>query len=195
MLRSIRKKIKLNFNQLIIFQLRAKKEAFSLIEIVIILFVISLGLIGILSLIIQNIQSQDYNKNNLIATQLSQEGIELIRRVRDSNFKQGFDFNFGLAENQDEVFNYCFDYNDSAPTPTSLACSLRFDGDGFYVHDSVGISSGFSRLIKVELVDDEDSLAVGVALKVISEVSWASRGGISSYTTETLLYDWYQDAN
>ncbi|NCT54360.1 hypothetical protein GW758_00170 [Candidatus Falkowbacteria bacterium] len=170
-------------------EFKKNKEAFSLIEIVIILFIISMGLIGILSLIVQNIQSQDYNKNNLIATQLSQEGIELVRRIRDNNFKQGNNFNTGLAENQSEVFSYCFDYNDSAPVVSAEACLLRFDGDGFYVHGSLGISSGFSRLIKVELIDED--LAVGVALKVISEVYWNSRLGISSYATETLLYDWY----
>ena len=171
-------------------EFKQKKPAFSLIEIIIVLFIISMGLIGILSLIVQNIQSQDYNKNNLIATQLSQEGIELIRRIRDNNFKQDFDFNFGLAGASGEIVSYCFDYNDSAPTISSEACLLRLDGDGFYVHETVGISSGFSRLIKVELIDDEESLAVGVALKVISEVYWQRRGGTSSYTTETWLYDW-----
>lgn len=168
---------------------KKNKEAFSLIEIVIVLFVISMGLIGILSLIVQNIQSQDYNKNNLIATQLSQEGIELIRRVRDNNFKQGNAFNFGLAEVPGEVFSYCLDYNDAELTISSEACLLRLDGDDFYVHETVGVSSGFSRLIKVELASE--GVAENVLLKVISEVSWQSRRGTSSYTTETWLYDWY----
>lgn len=182
-------KIKLNFHNIPSFKFKQKKLGFSLIEIVIVLFVISTGLIGILSLIVQNIQSQDYNKNNLIATQLSQEGIELIRRLRDNNFKQGSAFNSGLAETQLEVFSYCLDYNDIAPLNSTTACLLRFDGEGFYVHEALGISSGFSRLIKVELIDED--LAVGVALKVISEVYWNSRFGTSSYTTETLLYNWY----
>lgn len=182
-------KTKLNFHKIFNFKFQKNKKAFSLIEIVIILFVISMGLIGILSLIVQNIQSQDYNKNNLIATQLSQEGIELVRRVRDNNFKQSLAFNYGLAETQPEIFSYCFDYNDTAPVTTTEACSLRLDSNNFYVHGTTGVPSGFSRLIKVQLVDEGS--VVGAALKVISEVYWNSRGGISSYTTETWLYNWY----
>ena len=170
-------------------EFKKNKKAFSLIEIVIVLFIISMGLIGILSLIVQNIQSQDYNKNNLIATQLSQEGIELVRRLRDNNFRQGRDFNFGLASVSGEIFSYCFDYNDVALTISSEACLLRIDGDNFYVHETTGVSSGFSRLIKIELTNED--IAEDVVLKVISEVSWNSRGGTSSYTTEAWLYDWY----
>ncbi len=170
-------------------EFKKNKKAFSLIEIVIVLFVISMGLIGILSLIVQNIQSQDYNKNNLIATQLSQEGVELVRRLRDNNFKQGNDFNFGLANASGEVFNYCLDYNDIELTLSSEACLLRLDDNNFYAHETTGPSSGFYRLIKIELADEE--LAEKVVLKVISEVFWQSRGGTSSYATETWLYDWY----
>ncbi len=170
-------------------EFKKNKKAFSLIEIVIVLFIISMGLIGILSLIVQNIQSQDYNKNNLIATQLSQEGIELVRRVRDNNFKQGKAFNSDLASVSGQVFGYCFDYNDIALTISSEACLLRLDGDNFYVHETTGVSSGFSRLIKIELANE--GVAENVLLKVFSEVSWKSRGGTSSYTTEAWLYNWY----
>ena len=166
-------------------EFKQKKPAFSLIEIIIVLFIISMGLIGILSLIVQNIQSQDYNRSNLIATQLSQEGIELIRRVRDTNFKQSNDFNYGLAEVSGVVNNYCFDYDDEGPQESGSACLLRIDEDGFYAHELIGLSSGFSRLIKVELVEE------GTALKVISEVFWTGRAGNSAYIVEALLYDWY----
>lgn len=170
--------------ELIKNNLREAKPAFSLVEILIVLFIISLGLVGILSLIVQSIKSQDYNKNNLVAYQLSQEGVELVRRNRDSNWLSGYDFNFNLAEATGQVYNYCFDYNDTIPTASSEACVLRLDANGFYVHELIGLSSGFSRLISVELLEG------GVTLKVNSIVSWQGREGKSEYNTEALLYDW-----
>ncbi len=160
------------------------KSAFSLIEIIVVLFIISIGLIGILSLIVQNIQAQDYNKNNLIATQLSQEGVELIRVIRDSNWLKGNDFHFGLAETAGIIYSYCFAHNDESLLPSEDPCMLNLNEDGFYVHESTAVSSGFSRLITAELIEE------GSAIRVISTVSWSSRVGQSSYSTEALLYNW-----
>lgn len=167
------------------------KKAFSLVEIIIVLFIISLGLVGILSLIVQNVQSQNYNKNNLIGYQLSQEGIELVRRERDSNWLKvpyiGFAYNM-VPENS-VVYSYCLDFN-TGPSESSLSnepCVLNLNSDyGFYIHDSSWPASNFSRLIKIELIEN------GAAMRVISEVYWQnSNGGMGSYKTEAILYDWY----
>lgn len=165
-----------------------KKPAFSIIEIIVVLFIISIGLIGILSLIVQNIESQSYNQKNLVAYQLSQEGVEIIRRQRDTNWNLGQDFNENLAPSSGTVYQYYMDYNDSLPIQVfdSLPRELKIDADGFYVHDPVSLSattSGFSRLISVELLDPD-------RLRVLSGVYWNDSGRNYSYTAETLLYDW-----
>ena len=175
------KKLKLNQIQ----------EAFSLVEIIIVLFIISLGLVGILSLIVQNVQSQNYNKNNLIGYQLSQEGIELIRRERDSNWLatpyNGFAYN--IVPESNVVYSYCLDFTNTTPNnyeTSDVACPLNFNSiEGLYVHDNSWPASGFSRLIKVEMIEN------GSALRVISEVYWQNPNGAGSYITEALLYDWY----
>lgn len=176
---------KLNFlNKLGVLFSKKIRQAFSLVEIMIVLFIISLGLVGILSLIVQNIQSSDYNKNNLIAYQLSQEGVEIVRRLRDSNWKRGFDFNYGLAVVGSKNI-FCLDYNDQQVFLSSVPCSLGLNDDGFYDHDIRSPKSGFSRLITVELINESS------AMRVISEVFWINRvGGKSSYATEALLYNW-----
>lgn len=170
-------------------KIQHKKAAFSIIEIIIVLFIISIGLIGILSLIVQNIQSQNYNQGNLVAYQLSQEGIEMIRRLRDSNWKNGQDFNADLAVAPGTVYQYYMDYNDALPTQVfdSLPRELKIDANGFYVHDALAPStagSGFSRLIKVELLDAS-------RMRVESAVYWNNSGRAYSYIVEALLYDWY----
>ena len=169
---------------------RTQKKGFSLVEIITILFIVSLGLVGILSLIVQNIQSQSYNRDNLIAYQLAQEGIELIRKVRDSNWKAGLPFNTNLAPDTDIVYQYYMDYRDSAPhdasgNPDTLSI-LKKDVYGYYFHDlaSPATSSGFSRLITVEQGLDDSFL------RIFSQVSWGDRTRGYYYDLETVLYDW-----
>lgn len=167
-----------------------QKRGFTLLEIMVVLFVISLGMVGVLSLIIQNIQAQSYNKNNLIAYQLAQEGVELIRKVRDSNWKQSLPYNTNLADGQ-----YYMDYLDNVPTlcnpndhEQAEKLVLKQDENGFYFNESltstgVTTSSGFSRLITIRNIDAK-------SLQVTVKVSWKEKGRDSSYILDTYLYDW-----
>lgn len=157
------------------------KKAFSLVEVITILFIVSVGLLGLMSLIIQNIQSQTYNKNNLIAYQLAQEGIELVRRVRDTNWLSASPYNENLFGG-----SYYMSYTDELPIPYTgdpEDLRLKIDDQGFYVHDKDGLDSGFSRLINIESMD-----AANFSLMV--RVSWLERGRESNYDLQTVLYDW-----
>lgn len=157
------------------------RRGFSLVEIIIILFIIAIGLLGVLSLIIQNIQSQSYNKNNLIAYQLAQEGVELIRMVRDSNWRQSRPYDTGLANG-----TFIMDYLDSLPylsSGVSGEAILRQGANGFYYHGGSATSSGFSRYITINHENAN-------TLKVVVNVSWQERGRNSYYDLQTLLYNW-----
>jgi len=162
--------------------------AFSLVEIVVVLFVISLGLVGILSLIIQNIQSQSYNKNNLTAYQLAQEGVEMIRQVRDSNWKAGAAFTLGLATTTGVTYQNYMDYRDALPHDASANPSvlsvLKQDSEGLYIHGGLGTTSPFSRLINTKKLDTH-------SLQVDAIISWQDHNRNYSYDLETILYDWY----
>ncbi len=57
-----------------------------LMEVLVSLFILSLGLTGGATLIIMSITSNQINKNRVIATNLAQEGIEGIRNIRDTNW-------------------------------------------------------------------------------------------------------------
>jgi Tfp pilus assembly protein PilV len=169
---------------------RRSRRAFSLVEIIVILFIISLGLMAILSLIIQNIQSQSYNRNNLTAYQLAQEGIEMIRKVRDSNWKVSAAFTLGLATTTGTTYQNYMDYRDTWPHDASanptLLTILKQDSAGLYFHDSVSpaTTSPFSRLIRTKKLDNN-------SLQVNSVVSWQDHNRNYSYDLETILYNWY----
>lgn len=63
-------------------------SAFSIIEIMVWIFIFSLWIASVFAIISSTIQITDYNKNYIIATNLASEQIELIRNIRDSNYKK-----------------------------------------------------------------------------------------------------------
>ncbi|MFH1643260.1 MAG: prepilin-type N-terminal cleavage/methylation domain-containing protein [Patescibacteria group bacterium] len=73
------------------------KKGFTMIEMIIALSVFSIGIIGVFSLISVTASSLDNISNQLIASYLAQEGMEIVRNIRDSNF---------LKINQGEAINW-----------------------------------------------------------------------------------------
>lgn len=62
--------------------------AFSIIEVMIGIFVFSLGLVAIFALLTSSLNVNELNKNSIIAGQLAREQIELVRNIRDTNYKK-----------------------------------------------------------------------------------------------------------
>lgn len=164
-----------------------QQPGFSIIEILAILFIISLAMLGVVSLIVQNIQVQSINKNQLIAASLSQEGIELVRQIRDTNWLNGNNFATGLTNG-----NYVTDFNQGGliPVGSNSDTRLYLDSGGFYVLAAAGLEPTiFKRQIFIERLPAtaEDP---GEPLKVRSLVSWEVRDKPYRYELGTLLYDW-----
>lgn len=61
-------------------------SAFSLVEIMVVVSMITVGFVGIIGLVQKAIMLYYNNKNVLIANNLAQEGLELVRFVRDDNW-------------------------------------------------------------------------------------------------------------
>lgn len=158
-----------------------KSPAFTLVEIIVILFIISVGLIGVLSLVIQNIQSQMINKNNIIAYQLAQEGVELVRKVRDTNWANSVDWREGLADGP-----YFMDHLDSLPQVLSSddKADLYKDASGNYYHEGTSGQTNFTRNIIITTIDEN-------TMSVITNVKWMDRSHSLNYELEARLYDWY----
>ncbi len=63
-------------------------QAFSIIEILVWIFVFALWITSVFAIISSTLQINDYNKNYIIASNLAREQIELVRNIRDSNYKK-----------------------------------------------------------------------------------------------------------
>lgn len=64
------------------------KKGFSILEIMIWIFIFTMWVISVYSIIVSTLKLNDYNKNYIIASGLAREQIELIRNIRDSNYKK-----------------------------------------------------------------------------------------------------------
>lgn len=66
---------------------KLQKKAFSIIEVLIGIFIFSMWLMSVYMLLQSSININLDNKNRIIASNLAREGIELVRNIRDSNYE------------------------------------------------------------------------------------------------------------
>lgn len=72
----------------------------TLVEMLIVLFIISVGLYAAVTLIFQNVTLQAQDADQTVAMNLAREGLELVQNKRDSNWLDGTkQFNDGLSFN------------------------------------------------------------------------------------------------
>lgn len=73
------------------------KKGFTLLEVVLIMFIVVLTFTGIYSILAKISQHEKDNRYGLIAANLAQEGVEMVRNRRDENIFNGLDINDGLS--------------------------------------------------------------------------------------------------
>jgi len=170
------------------------KNGFSVLEVTLALGVITMGLLGVFSLVLQNLQAQSINKNYLVASMLAQEGVELVRNTRDTNFlhnDNGYNWKNGNGGSPDSdivkdgtyAINFNSDINDIPDNVDDNGARIYFDsGNGIYNHTG-GELTPYNRLITV--VDR------GEYVEVHSNVQWKERGRKHNYEVVTNLYNWW----
>lgn len=161
-------------------------KGFSLIEVVGALGILVIGMVGLSSLYFQNVRVQQINSNNLIASMLAQEGIELVRNIRDENWLQDVPWNSGFTV-PNATTTFAIDYSRATNTATSIASTtakLYMNGSGYYTSLVTSTGTPFSRLITVRDFPSSSSTVVK------SLVRWKRGVQNYDYLAETVLYDW-----
>jgi type II secretory pathway pseudopilin PulG len=170
--------------------IKLNKNGFSILEAVIAIYVLTMGLLGIMSLMTQGLQVQQINKNAIISSQLAQEGLELVRNQRDVNWKtSGADWERGVSAFsksdiiQDGSYEIDYDKNGGIVNVNSIDDAILNINpvNGFYWHGA-GAPTIFKRLITA--TDHTDYL------DVVCTIKWNDRGNVKTYAVESLLYNW-----
>ncbi len=76
---------------------RKKSNGQGILEVLIAIYIATVGILSIVNLVLTNIQVEKFNHNMLIATNLAKEGIEIVRGARDTNWISGNSFDSGLT--------------------------------------------------------------------------------------------------
>jgi type II secretory pathway pseudopilin PulG len=157
------------------------QKGFTLIEITVAFFVLAMGVMAVFTLINRNVAVANLTKNELIASHLAQEGIEITRNIRDSDWHAGNPFGFSLANGTWRV------QHDS--TSLIILGSNPFlnvgTTDGIYGY-GVGLGSPFKRTVQISTNVGEAS----IRRIVVVDVTWEEGGLTKSVKAEEHLYNW-----
>jgi hypothetical protein len=150
-------------------------KSFTLIETITAIFILTTGILALSSLISYFISVSSISSQRLIAAYLAQEGIEIVRNLRDTNLLNGRNWDYGL-----DTGDWQADYDDNALSPYA-GSFLNLETNGLYGYNS-GAQTNFKRKISLQKSGD--------VLKVLVEVSWQERGRSHSLKVQGNLYNW-----
>jgi len=170
-------------------------KGFTLLEVLVSLTLITVGILGVLGLMAYVLTGAKVSYQKLIAVQLAQEGVELVRNIRDINWREnapkwddGIKGTGGeragiIDYNDTEILTSYFNPPYSDVDACGENCRLYWDGV-FYSHQSAGQPTNFYRLILLESIAPDQ-------IKVISQVKWSEQGRNHYVEVTDYLYDWW----
>lgn len=157
------------------------KKGFGLLETIVAIGILSMGAGAIVLLLVQSLATTSVSQSRLVAAHLSQEGLEVVRNIRDSNWIQGLSWDDGIPASADLNVDYDSDKSDLDNKPDGLS----FDGS-FYTH-SVSPNTSFERHLEISYPTDGEGIQF---MKVKSIVRWSEKERDHEFIGETWLYDW-----
>ncbi len=159
---------------------RDKSNSFSVVEVLIALSILIVGLLGTVTLMVRTLDTSLLTLEKLTAAELAQEGIEIVRNIKDSKVISGeIDSWFNNLSNG----SYYVDYDDhqlNRILPGHQVPFLRKDANGFFGYAS-GPLTPYQREIKIRKISNHH-------LQVNSIVSWKHKGISFSVNVEDHLY-------
>lgn len=156
-----------------------QKKGFTLPEVLTAVFLIIISSVGIFIFFPKIISSSEISSLELVGSYLAQEGIEIVRNIRDQNLIALEDWDKGIEEGFWRVQynkNYLLNFSDDF---------LKLNNAGFYNYDD-GQNTPFKREIIIEKKEN------GRAILVTSKVSYIFRGKVYNFSCQEYLYKWIQ---
>ncbi len=154
-----------------------KSRGFTLLETIVALAIIAAAMSGPITLATRGILNAKFAKSRLVAANLSQEGLELVRKVRDDNIlaNRAWDFGIDVGDRQADVVTSGLSASSGAPLKRDTA-------SGLYNYTS-GNTTLFVRRINI-------TKPVANQMVVLSQVIWTEGGLSRAMTLQEILYNW-----
>lgn len=170
------------------------KKAFSLIEALVAISILMIGILSAFILVIRTLANIPHVQSRLIATNLAQEGVELVRQIRDTNFVNSSTFRNGLISGE-----YQIDSSERILYPFDQTDFLKFDNDKQIYSYNSGEKNPFFFQRKILISDIEEKTNV---FRVNVVVTWCVKRNESQclknptyiLNVEDHLYNYYKVA-
>lgn len=165
-------------------------RGFTLIETIVALAILLIAVVAPVSLIGDALHKMYYARDEVLAVNLAQEGIEMVRQIRDSNVLSGAGWLTNLGGGAPST--YMVDaYNFINGAHTMIYCGgscgpqpVYFDSNiGLYRQNSVSTPTQFSRIVTVVGVSATEA-------QVTSAVTWKTGGTAGSVSVSEDIFRW-----
>ena len=160
------------------YQEKQLLTGFTIIELMITIFVILVGVAGVLVVIQHSIRAIAVSSDRFIAAYLAKEGMEIVRNIRDRNFLRGDLWDTGLSHG-----NFMADFDDPELNSYVVNTPLRINEDGFFNYGT-GTPTRFKRKISLTHLTGPERISSVV------KVYWIDRGIIHNVEVKEVLYNW-----
>ena len=162
---------------------------FTMIELIITIAILSFGIVSVYTAFSSINTVTSTASLRFTAAYLTQEGLEIIRNLRDNNFINKAKWSSGLTGC---ALGCQGDYKTGTPSQTPAnklkpyndTNFLKVNSDGFYSYGK-GITTQFKRKITITQPSGTDTL------KVTVQVFWNYNGQPFSFQASEYLYNWH----
>lgn len=155
------------------------QDGITLIEVMVSILLFGIALGAVVFNLQANLTQADQLRNNSVAAGLAQEGIEVVRNIRDEEWIGSVPSTFG-TKIPDGTYEIQWDSTDLL---TNQARFLKKDSNGMFSY-GLGNDTIFKRTITITTVSSEER-------KITVSVAWALRGVNHTLGAEAHLYNWY----
>ncbi len=171
------------------------KNGFTLIEALVAISILIIGILNGFILVTRALYNVAVIQDRLTASFLAQEGIELVRNIRDTNFikiLQGGSVSWrqGLL---DSSSGRCYIIDNNLGTRQGIelketncdnSSPLKYDSINKIFTYQSGNDSVFHREIKIETISPNE-------IRILCTVKWRSKNMNFSLTVEDHLFNWF----
>ena len=167
-----------------------KNKSFTLIEVILAISIFTLVIGGSFVLIQQTVNAVSLANSKLVAFYLAQEGIELVRNVRDNNWLKQRTSPAVSWDDDLSVGDWEIDYDDLVlvqyQNPGRPLYYASTTGFYFYSNNPLPdyVKTGFTRKINISQTGNDD-------LYVKVQVQWTEKNRVHNVKVDEHLYNWY----
>ena len=189
-----------------------REKGFTILETLFAIVVITVGLVGVIGLIVYTISISRVSPDKVIAANLAQEGIEIVRNIRDSNWIEDVSWDKDIPLGNSVPIFTDSNRNDWPSDPDkwklihigvaeSWKEKVYYDTEDQFYGQSKEQSSNpaqfpenwvltnFTR--KITITNNPDGKAATDDIRVKCQVDWTDRSGAThTITLEDHLYDY-----